>query len=137
MKFNSANLLEAKQAQTRLDYLIEHKKRFELKQIRAKRSISQNSYLHVVIALYAIHFGHTLYEAKVDLKRMCDFMTYVKNGKMYLVQTSKQDSKELTLFIEWVRNLAGKNGCYIPTSEEYLLDRYSIDKEIDSHKQYI
>ena len=137
MKYNLSKDIDLETFKLRAKLLIESESRVELKKIRQSRSISQNKYFHVVISLYASNFGLTLYEAKIDLKRMCDFMTYEKNGKKYLVQTSKQNSKELSLFIEWIRNLAGKNGCYIPTSEEYLINKYSIDKEIDSCRAYL
>lgn len=137
MKFDTNITYEASQAKTRLDYLILNGKKIELKEIRKPRSVVHNAYAHVVISLYAIHFGHMLYEAKIDLKRLCPFMKYTKNGKKYLVQTSKQNSKELSEFIEWIRNLAGKNGCYIPTSKEYLLNKYGIDKDIEANKTYL
>lgn len=137
MKYNTKNEYEANQAKTRLDWLIDNNKPIELKEIRAKRSLSLNAYYHVCVSLYAVHFGHTLYEAKVDLKRMCPFMTYINNGKMYLVETSKQDSKELSSFVEWLRNYSAKGGCYIPDAEEYLSNKFAIDKEIESSKAYI
>ena len=137
MKYNTKNKYEANQARTNLEYLISKEKLIELKEIRAKRSISQNSYLHVVITLYAVHFGATLNEAKTDLKRYCDFMTYQKNSKSYLKETKGMNSKELTEFIEWIRNYSAKGGCYIPTSEEYLMNKYAIDKEIEDNKTHI
>lgn len=137
MKYDTINTYEASQAKTRLEYLILNEKKIEIKEIRKPRGVKHNAYAHVVISLYAIHFGHTLYEAKIDLKRMCPFMTYTKNGKTYLVQTSKQDSKESTEFIDWIRTMASQNGLYILTADEYLLNKYGIDKEIDQNKQYL
>ena len=137
MKYQLQNKVDLIKFQERVKTLVEKESNVELKSIRAARSISHNSYLHVVISLYAIYFGYTLYEAKIDLKRMCPFMRYEKNGKKYLVQTSKQNSKELTLFIDWIRNMSAQNGCYIPTSEEYLINKFSIDREIDNCRAYL
>lgn len=137
MKFNLAKDIDIERFKLRGEQLIKLGAPVELKHTRKSRSIELNSYFHVVVSLYAIHFGHTLYEAKIDLKRMCSFMRYERNGNTYLVQTSKQNSKELSLFVEWIRNLAGKNGCYIPTSKEYLMDKYGIDNEIQSCKAYL
>ena len=137
MRYDTKNEYEANQARTNLEYLISKQKVLEQKEIRTKRSISQNAYLHVVITLYAVYFGATINEAKTDLKRYCDFMTYQKNGKSYLKETKGMNSKELTEFIDWCRNYASKGGCYIPTSEEYLMNKYSIDKEIEANKTYI
>ena len=137
MKYDTNIKYEAEQAKTKLNYLIDKGKLIDLKEIRAKRSISLNSYYHVCVSLYAVHFGHTFYESKIDLKRLCPFMTYINNGKMYLVETSKQDSKELSLFVEWIRNYSAKGGCYIPDAEEYLMNKYAIDKDIESNKTYL
>ena len=137
MKYDTSIEYEANQARTNLEHLISKEKLIEQKEIRQKRSISQNAYYHICVSLYAVHFGSTLNEAKTDLKRYCDFMSYEKNGKHYLKETRGMDSKELTDFIDWIRNYSAKGGCYIPTSEEYLSNRYAIDKEIEQNKQYI
>ena len=46
--------------------LLEGGKQIELKEVRKSRTLKQNSYLHVIITLYAIYFGSTLEEAKTD-----------------------------------------------------------------------
>lgn len=137
MKYDTSNKLEANQAKEKLNYLISKSKIVELKTVRAKRSISQNSYLHVVITLWAIHVGLTINEAKTDLKRGCHFMSYEKNGKKYLIETKKQNSKQLTEFIDWIRTMASQNGLYIPTAQEYLENKYRIDNEIELNKEFL
>ena len=64
-------------------------------------------------------------------------MRYNKNGNVYLKSTAKLTSKELTDFIEWIRNYSSINGCYIPTSEEYLTNKFEIDRDINQNKQYL
>ena len=137
MNFDFKNNLDINKARTYLDKLIDDKSKCKMTKPREVRSIKQNSYLHVVITLYAIEFGYTLNEAKTDLKRLCDFMIYEKNETKYLKETKKMDSKELTQFIEWIRNYASLNGLYIPTSEEYLTNKHSIDNEIEKFKTYL
>lgn len=117
--------------------LLNKGKKVELKEIKNKRTLSQNAYLHVCITLYAINYGLTLEEAKTDLKRACHFMIYEKNGNKYLKRTRDFDTKELTDFIDWIRSYAGKEGLYIPTSEEYLINKFQIDKEIDANKEFL
>jgi len=135
MKYNRLDKFQENKLQARLEATKD--KIVEFKEVRQKRSLTQNAYLHVCITLYAIEFGYTLNEAKTDLKRECSFMRYEKNGKQYLKETSKMDSKELTNFIDWLRTYASQNGCYIPTSEEYLTNRVSIDNQIETNKQYL
>ncbi len=64
-------------------------------------------------------------------------MTYQKNEKFYLKETKSMDTKEMTDFIDWIRNHSSEEGCYIPTPEEYQTQQFEIDKEIERHKQYL
>lgn len=137
MKLDLSKPIDQSKSVTYLTKLIESEKQIELKEIRKVRTLKQNSYLHVIITLYAIEFGLTLEEAKTDLKRECNFMRYEKNNNIYLKSTAKLNTKELTEFIEWVRNYSSLNGCYLPTSEEYLEQKFNIDKDIDYNKQYL
>ncbi len=137
MILDLTNSLDKQKAETYFNKLLDTQKKIELKEIKAKRSIKHNAYLHVCITLFAIEFGYTIEEAKTLLKRDCEFMRYEKNGIVFLKATRKMLSDELSKFIEWIRNYSGKQGCYIPTSEEYKENHYSIDKHISNNKQYL
>lgn len=137
MLYNLSNPVDVKQAEARFKSLIKNSKEIELKEVRQKRSLKINAYLHICITLYAIEFGYTLYEAKTYLKRQCGFMVYEKEGVKYLRQTSKLNNDECSKFVEWIRNFASEQGCYIPDAEEYKLNQFGIDKEINNHKQYL
>ena len=136
MKYNLKEQIELNKAMSRFEYLAEKGAKIELKEIRPTRSLPQNAYLHVCLSLYGIHFGYTLNEAKTDLKRNYG-LVYEKDGKKYLRSTSTMDSKELTDFIEYIRDVSGANGCWIPDAEEYLKNKFSIDKEIENNKIYL
>ena len=89
-----------------------------------------------------MELGYTIVEAKTMLKRMYSnaepSMVYQKKGYKFLRSTTTMDTKELTNFIEWIRNYAATDGCiYIPTSEEYLINQYNIDKQIEQNKKYL
>ena len=137
MLYNTKDIVEATDAKMYLRKLIEQGKKVEIKAINKPRSITLNAYLHVAITLYAIHFGYTLEEAKTLLKRMCSFMIYEKNGQKFLRKTSKLDNVECSEFVKWIRNHASKQGCYIPTPEEYKKNQFNIDKEISKHKEFL
>lgn len=136
MKLDLSKQIDLNKAKTRFEQLVEKGSKIELKEIRPTRSLPQNSYLHVCLSLYGIHFGYTLNESKTDLKRNYG-LVYEKGGKKYLRSTANLDSKELTQFIEYIRDVAGQNGCYIPTSEEYLQNKFAIDREIEQNKNYL
>ena len=137
MKFNTEIETDVIKLKDYFNKLLSQKGIIELKKVRKVRSLSQNAYLHVCITLYAINFGSTLNEAKTDLKRMCPFMVYEKNSKKYLKETHKLDSKEMTNFIDWIRNHSSQQGCYIPSANEYLLNKSGIDNEMENYRQYL
>jgi len=111
--------------------------KIEIKKIYESRTVTQNAYLHVCINIFAIEFGSTMNEAKIDLKRVCNFMTYEKNGNKYLKETRGLNTKELAEFIEWIRTYSAQQNCYIPTADEYKQQSFEIDKHIDNHKEYL
>jgi hypothetical protein len=137
MKYDLTKETEIKRLKRKLEFLLEKGAKVDLKEVRKTRTVSQNAYLHVVITLYGIEYGYTIEEAKTYLKRTCDFMTYEKNHQRFLKTTRGMDTKQLTEFIEWIRNFAGQQGLYIPSSEEYIENRFLIDQEIESYKQFI
>lgn len=138
MKYSLSNSYDANSARVYLDNLINDGRNIEISVIRDKRSISQNAYMHVVISLWAIHHGYTLAEAKDLLKDLCPFMNYEKNGHRFRVATSGQDSKQASEFVEWIRNYSAKeSGHYIPTPDEYYMNRSRIDNEIERAKEYL
>ena len=117
--------------------LQDKKAKVELKEKKPGRSIAQNSYFHVVITLYSIGYGSSINETKVDLKR--DYgLFYTRNGNKYLISSADLDSKQMTDFIDWIRTKSSKdNGYYIPTSEEYLINKFSIDKEMENYREFM
>ncbi len=146
MKYDGNIDIDQKKARTYLEKLISDGSKFEIVKKNKQRTIKQNAYMHVCITLYAIEFGLSMNEAKTDLKRDCihhDFTRYTKKDKitgkekLYLTSTIDYTTDQAGRFIDWLRNYAGKNGCYIPTSQEYLENKWSIDKEIDRNKEFL
>lgn len=137
MKFNLSNNIDKNQAIKRFEYLTEKEVNIELKEVRKVRTLSQNKYLHVCITMFAIEYGYTIEEGKTHLKRNCHFMRYEKEGETFLKRTRDMNTKELTEFIEWLRDYSGKKGLFILSSEDYLLNQFEIDKEINKYKQYL
>jgi hypothetical protein len=137
MDFDFSNNMDVKKAETYMVKLIASKSKASLTKHIQKRTIPLNSYLHVCITLYAIHFGYTLYEAKIFLKRECGFMVYENKGLKYLKETSKLNNEDCSKFVEFIRNYSSMNGCYIPDADEYKTNKFNIDKEINNYKQYL
>ena len=137
------NTGDREKAIERFKKLLDEEATIELKKIVGRRTLSQNAFLHILITIYAIHFGLMLEEAKVQLKRCCPFMRYSKLigedqvETVFLKQTSRLDKRELGEFIDWIYVHSSKENCYLPTIEEYKNDKSTYDSIIRSHRQYL
>ena len=136
MKFNLKTELE------KFDFYVDKVRKLEciveLKQIRKPRTIQQNKYLHSIICFCAIQEGYTLDEMKIRLKRKCSFMRYKKGDEIFLKRSRDLDTKELTGWIDWIRNYGPNTaGYYIPSPDDYLRNWTEIEREIEQHKQYL
>ena len=113
--------------------LIKTNAKIELKKIQNKRSIDQNSYLHLCISFFCNESGYTLEEGKTVLKReFGGFMIYEKDGNKFLRSSADLDTLEMTEFIEWIRNIACYEnlGVYVPTPQEYIENQFIIDQQL-------
>lgn len=136
MKLDLSNNVDLNKFNVYCSKLIDGGKKVELKEIRPKRSLSQNNYAHVVFSLFGIYHGYSILEVKTLVKRS-NGNYYEKNGTKFLKSTADMDSGELTDLIEFTRNMSAKEGHYIPTSEEYLQNRFNIDREIEQNKEHL
>lgn len=132
MKYDLSKKSERELAFSKFAYYSEKGKRIELKVWKAKRSNPQNSYLHVCLGLIAQKTGYTLEEAKSVIKRQFGrYMVYEKNGEKFLTSTADLDTKQLTDFIDFIRHTASETlGIYIPTPDQYYVDPFEIEKQL-------
>lgn len=142
MRLDYADPVDVQRGLTYHTKLLESKAKVELRKITTPKSINQNGYLHVVITLWAIHFGYTLLEAKVYLKRQYDAahpgsFLYEKNGDRFLRSTASLDTAHTAHFITWIRTQSSMQGHYIHTAEEYLIHKFKVDNHIKSHQEYL
>ncbi len=137
------NTSERQKAIDRFKKLLDEEATVELRKIVGTRTLSQNAWLHVLVTLYAIHFGLMREEAKTLLKRECPFMRYSKvigedqDEVVFLKQTSRLDKRELGEFIEWIYDHSAKEMCALPSLEQYKKNKSTYDQIIRSHKQYL
>lgn len=113
--------------------LIDKQAKTELKEIKAKRSINQNSYFHLCISFFCNEAGYSLIEGKTVLKRTFGkFMVYENKENKFLTSSAVLDTEQMTEFIEWIRTIAcfENLGVYVPTPEEYIENQYHIDREL-------
>lgn len=124
--------------------LIKQRAIVELKRKRPNRSLSQNSYLHVILSYFGCEYGCSMDEVKVDFfKRLCNkelferIITNKQNKQIKILRSSADlDSQEMTTAIERFRNWSASEGIYLPSPDE---DQFLIhvQKEIERNKEFI
>lgn len=136
MKLNLAKELDRNKAQVYFDKLMKDKSKIELKKHRETRSVDQNSFLHVCLGYFCAETGYNLNEAKEVFAGMLpELLQYEKNGNRFRRSTSDLDTKEMSELIEYIRAFCNEQlGIYIPDSQQYLIDKWNIDKELENVK---
>ena len=146
MIYDPKNPLHQKQAIEKLNYFISKEKRFELKAKNDKRSISQNSYLHLILSWFGVETGYTLEEVKQEI-----FKKHVNSSLFYdgeikgIVHVSRWrstadlDAAEMTLAIDRFRDFSSKElGIYLPEpSDLAILQDIENQLSKNKNKQYI
>lgn len=144
MIYNPNNELDCKKAIEKLKNFISKGQKFELKAKYPKRSISQNSYLHLIIDGFAIETGYTHEEVKQDIfkKIVNTDIFYVGEAsgpiKEVIIErwrsTASLNTQEMTLAIDRFRNFASKElGIYLPEPKDLALLE-QLEEEIKKHK---
>ena len=124
--------LDKKKAESYFEKLMKDGAKIELKKVQEKRSINQNSYLHVCVAMICQESGYTIEEGKTELKRQFGkYFIYEKNGSKFLLSSRELDTVQMTEWIDWIRQMAIDTlGIYIPTPEEYIQNQFEIDRQL-------
>lgn len=144
MIYETSNELDRKKAEERFNFLVSKGSKIELSEIR-KRSLRQNSYLHILLGILALDQGETMdYVKEYYYKRHVnrDLFVVIKKDKILGNIETLRSSKHLTVeemstSIERLRNWASKElGCYLPSADEESLLRMA-EAEIERYKQYL
>lgn len=64
-------------------------------------------------------------------------MRYERYNETFIRSTASLDSKEMTDFIEWIRNLAGRQGIDMPSADQYFRNWQEIENTVERHKTWI
>lgn len=144
MWFNAQKPIDKQRAIQKLNYLLANGKTFELTEKKKTRSISQNSYLHLLFSWFALETGYTSEEVKQEIfKKIVNPNTFYDGeyGELVKIErwrsTSNLDTKEMNLCIDRFRDYSAKEaGIYLPEPHDLsLLDEIKL--QIENHKQYL
>lgn len=146
MKYDMSNALHREQLQKRLDKFLKDKQGIvEFTEVKPKRTIKQNNYLHLILGLFACEYGESIdYVKEYYFKYAAnkEFFLRIKKDKLlgnrgYLRSSSELTTEEMTLAIERFRDWSSINaGIYLPSSDEHRLLELA-DIEVSRNKQYL
>jgi len=131
MKYNLSDPKQHKSAQNRLYYLYKKGRIVDIKEVRPKRTLSQNSYLHLILAYFGQHFGYNLEEAKQVYKEINkDIYFYTKNGRAFVRSSADLNKAEMARSIDKFMDESNQAGCPLPlaTDQDWLLE---IENEVE------
>lgn len=143
MIYNLSNRIEKEQAKTKFEYFLKNEKIIDITQKRKVRSISQNSYLYLVLSSFALEFGYTSNEVKQYIfKEHLNSDIFYNGDKHGLIviknwrSTADLDSKEMTVSIDRFLNYSAKNGYRLPEPND-LMWINQMRNNIEDNKQYL
>ena len=145
MRYDGSNELHAAQARARLENLIAGKKVFDITEKKPQGSLSQNSYLHVLLSYFACQIGETMeYVKREYFKKLVNPATFIREredkflGRIKFLRSSADlDKDEMTLCIDRFRNWSSaKAGIYLPSPDEGRMISL-MEIEIERNKEYL
>jgi hypothetical protein len=143
MKYNLSSSHDIAEAQRLLSQLTVDGKMVEIKEIKPRRSLSQNSYLHVLLGAFGSNLGYTTEESKELYKRLPgnkELYVYTKDvgGKpMEFTRSSADLNKdEMTKSIETLREWSAKMGYPLPTADN-VEELRRLENYIETHERYL
>jgi hypothetical protein len=117
----------------------------DLTEKKPRRSLSQNKYLHVILAYFGAQTGNTLEWVKQQYyKKLVNPDLFIREkedkylGNIKVLRSSADlDTSEFSLSIERFRNWAAQEaGIYIPSADEAILIQ-QMEIEIERSKDFL
>ena len=138
MKFNLSNKEDATNAHIQLARLMIKKPVIEIREVKKRRSLSQNAFLHLLLGAFGLATGYTADESKTIFKREVnsDIFVYSKNGSKFLKSSADLSVDEMSKSIDRFRSYAGENGIELPlaTDNDWLL---RIENDMEKQGRYL
>ena len=138
MKYRLSSPEEVARAKEYLELLIQKEAVAEIKKVSPRRSLSQNSYLHLLLNAFGVHFGYTLAESKTIYKRDVnpDIYVYERHGHKFLRSSADLTKEEMMKSIDRFREFSAEQGYPLPlaTDENWIR---SLENAIETQQQYL
>ena len=137
--------MDVQNARVRLEHLISRQCTAELTEKKPKRTLSQNSYLHLLLGYFASQTGNTLEWVKQQYyKKLCNPDLFIGEkedrflGRIKYVRSyAALRTDEMNLSIERFRNWsASEAGIYLPEPTNEAEIR-ALQVEVERYKTYL
>lgn len=124
MKFDLSNILDRERFKRRSNELYTKGCIVELTE-KSSRTVSQNSYLHLIITWHALESGNTIEWVKQEyFKRLvnADIFVATKEDKhlgcvQYILSSAAITKEQMTIAIDRFKVWSAQNGIYLPDSD--------------------
>lgn len=145
MTFDLSRELDRAQFKERCNHLYRQGVLVEITEKRGKRTIKQNSYLHLILSYFALQYGERMEWIKQEFfKRHVNPDIFLRSkegvgiGRYYVLRSSAElDTKEMTIAIDRFRDWASKEaGIYLPSPDEHGLIG-EMEREVELNKRWI
>lgn len=143
MIFNLKNEADKYKAKAYINRLLSLEKTVEIKEVRKTRSLSQNRYLHLILAWFAYQTGYTVEETKqyIFKKIVNPDIFYIENftgafGEVERWRSTRDlNTKEMTTAIERFRDYSAlEAGIYLPEPKDLSLIQ-NLEFELRNNNQ--
>lgn len=146
MIFDLSNPQMRKRAIRRIQHLLDKNAKIEVLEKKKNRTYSQNNYLHLILSHYALEYGDTLAEIKLEhFKKKVNPDIFKTTHINYVTGEEREDwrssanlnTEEFSLATERFRNYSAQTlGLYLPEPKD-LIHLEEIKNKIEQHESRI
>lgn len=145
MIYDLSNEYDVQKFKEKAKHLLQEHAVVEMTKKTTRRTLAQNSYLHLLLGYFASEFGYTMEEVKHDIfKKKCNpdlFLHKRKNKRGFMVtyvRSSRElDKAQMTTAIERFRNYSSAVcGLYLPEPNEHRALIFA-QQQVEQYKEYV
>lgn len=141
MKYSTANPTDSAKAYAYLGQLVADKKVVDIKEVKPRRSLNQNSYLYLLIGAFSLATGNSLQDSKAIYKWVNKELYYSRKkmgtDAFTIIRSSADLNKEemaqsIDRFMSW----SAEHGYPLPPATDAGL-LMQIENDLESNRRYL
>lgn len=136
MKFSLDEPQEQKKAFAYLTLLATRHAAVEVRRLSPRRTLTQNRYLHLIIAAFGNFFGYTPEEAKMVYKYINnEIYRYKRRGITFYRSSADLTKDEMAVTIDKFMGVSAKNGYELPKAEDHKWI-WQLENELEKSRYF-